>query len=50
MISNKLIPKFRRESRANFTMEHLSQLEIDCKPAFERLTGIICTIGSIESI
>ncbi|UXI20947.1 rho guanine nucleotide exchange factor 11-like [Sarcoptes scabiei] len=45
MISNKLIPKFRRESRANFTMEHLSQLEIDCKPAFERLTGIICTIG-----
>lgn len=39
------VPKHRRESVANYTLDHLSQLDIDTETGFERLTGIICTIG-----
>jgi len=39
------VPKHRKESVANYTLDHLSSLDIDAEVAFERLTGIICTIG-----
>ena len=44
-LSIKNIPKYRRESVANHSLDHLSQLDIDSEVSFERLTGIICTIG-----
>lgn len=44
-MSNLSLPKHRKESVAADTLDHLSQLDIDAEVAFERLTGIICTIG-----
>ena len=39
------VPKYLRESASNILLDHLSGLDIDSEIAFERLTGIICTIG-----
>lgn len=44
-MSNLSLPKHRKESVAADTLDHLSLLDIDAEVAFERLTGIICTIG-----
>lgn len=40
---------FLRESESNIILDHLSALDIDSGVAFERLTGIICTIGPASS-
>ena len=43
--SSYSVPSHRKESVANYSLEHLGTLDIDSPAGFERLTGIICTIG-----